>query len=177
MNEGVKGVSITPDTTVKALLESYPQLEDSLIEMVPAFSKLRNPVLRRTVAKVATLRQAARVGQLDLSVLINRLRQEIGLDDLMGTNAGEPDGTGKPPEWFDQSLVSRRFDARELIETGEHPMPKVMEDLNDLEEGRIYELTTAFIPSPLIEMMKDKGYRIWTHQEEGDLVRTYFLLK
>lgn len=50
---------ITPKTKVLQLIETYPQLEELLIEMVPTFEKLKNPVLRRTVAKIATLQQAA----------------------------------------------------------------------------------------------------------------------
>jgi hypothetical protein len=44
---------IGPEMTVGALLEAYPELESVLVEMAPAFAKLRNPVVRRTVAKVA----------------------------------------------------------------------------------------------------------------------------
>ena len=43
-----------------------------------AFSALKNPVLRRTVAKVTTLRQAAKVGNVELTDMINRLREEVG---------------------------------------------------------------------------------------------------
>ena len=53
---------ITPKTKVFQLIETYPQLEDVLIDYVPAFKKLKNPVLRKTVAKIATLQQAASVG-------------------------------------------------------------------------------------------------------------------
>ena len=54
---------IGPETTVGAMIEAYPELESVLVEMAPAFAKLRNPVVRRTVAKVATLEQAARIGR------------------------------------------------------------------------------------------------------------------
>ena len=46
---------ITPKTKVLELIETYPELEDVLIEYAPAFKNLKNPVLRRTVAKIATL--------------------------------------------------------------------------------------------------------------------------
>ena len=49
---------ITPKTKVLQLIEAYPHLEDVLIEYVPAFKKLKNPILRNTVAKIATLQQA-----------------------------------------------------------------------------------------------------------------------
>ncbi|MFI4941789.1 MAG: DUF1858 domain-containing protein [Burkholderiales bacterium] len=51
--------AITPATKVADLLESWPELEEVLIAQAPAFRRLRNPVLRRTVARVATLEQEA----------------------------------------------------------------------------------------------------------------------
>lgn len=48
---------ITPKTKVLELIETYPELEDILIEYAPAFKKLKNPLLRKTVAKIATLQQ------------------------------------------------------------------------------------------------------------------------
>src|SRR5215831_12547555 len=69
---------IGPETTVGALLEAYPEVESVLIEMAPAFAKLRNPVVRRTVAKVATLEQVAKIGGISLQAMIVRLRKETG---------------------------------------------------------------------------------------------------
>ena len=50
-----KEVEITSQTKVAELLEHFPELEETLIAMAPPFKKLRNPVLRRSVAKVASL--------------------------------------------------------------------------------------------------------------------------
>ena len=69
---------ITPKTRVGELLDTYPELEPVLMELAPAFKKLQNPVLRRTVGKVATLQQAAALGKVSLSEIINTLRMEVG---------------------------------------------------------------------------------------------------
>ena len=47
----------------------------------PPFAKLRNPVVRRTVAKVATLEQAAKIGGVSLQAMILRLREVTGQQD------------------------------------------------------------------------------------------------
>jgi hypothetical protein len=44
---------------VADLLDSWPELEETLVAQAPAFRRLRNPVLRRAVARVATLEPAA----------------------------------------------------------------------------------------------------------------------
>jgi hypothetical protein len=45
---------ITPQTKVGELLDAYPELESILFELSPAFAKLKNPILRKTVARIAT---------------------------------------------------------------------------------------------------------------------------
>lgn len=52
---------INPKTKVLKLIETYPELEEVLIGYVPAFQKLKNPILRNTVAKITTLQQAASI--------------------------------------------------------------------------------------------------------------------
>jgi hypothetical protein len=71
-------IIITPKTKVAELIDAYPQLEQVLISYVPAFEKLRNPVLRRTVARITTLQQAAVIGGANVEDLINHLRKEVG---------------------------------------------------------------------------------------------------
>ena len=46
--------------------------------MSPVFEKLKNPVLRRTVARVATIQQISVVGGIPVDDIINRLRKEVG---------------------------------------------------------------------------------------------------
>ena len=66
---------ITPTTKVAGLLESWPELEPVLVAQAPAFRRLKNPVLRRTVARVATLEQAAGVGGVAVRDLVAALRR------------------------------------------------------------------------------------------------------
>lgn len=166
---------ITPETKISALLDHYPQLEDVLIEMAPAFKKLQNPILRKTIAKMATLRQVAQIGDVSLAMMINKLRAAVGQ-----TTDSEIDDESKaasvPPAWFDSTKIVKSLDARPIIESGQHPMSQVLEELKGLKSGEIFELIAAFLPAPLIDMAKQKGYRAWSKQEQTDLVRTFFIL-
>lgn len=69
---------ITANLKVAALLDAYPELEQVLIDLAPPFQKLRHPVLRRTVARVTTLAQAARVAGVPLGELVQTLRTAAG---------------------------------------------------------------------------------------------------
>ena len=63
-------------------MDAFPHLEDILMELSPAFAKLKNPILRKTVARVASLQQAAVVGGLMVDELVNRLRKEVGQEEF-----------------------------------------------------------------------------------------------
>ena len=69
-----EAANITPDSRIGELLERSPELEALLVDLSPHFKALANPVLRRTVAKVATLRQVSTVSGVPLGVLVEKLR-------------------------------------------------------------------------------------------------------
>lgn len=169
-------IDITPKTLVGDLLKNYPQLEDKLIEIAPVFKKLKNPVLRRTVAKVTTLKQAAVVGGVSLSLLINELRKEAGMDN----SEIEDDifeSIKQKPVWVEENKIVKEYDAREDLENGNHPAAKVTKDILELKENENYLLITPFVPAPLIKIMEDKGFETFTEKVEEELVKTYVHLR
>jgi hypothetical protein len=163
---------ITPKTKVLQLIEEYPQLEDVLIAMVPVFAKLRHPLLRRTVARVATLQQAAAVGGMRTEELINRLRGEVG-QDAYADGPGTAYCTSRPP-WFDAGRVSHELDARTLLAAGEQPVNQVMADFAAMAAGSIYKLSAPFLPAPLIDKGSSLGLEHWLVRENDESFVVYF---
>ncbi len=70
-------MTITPKTTVHTLLKEHPFLLDFLAGYNPEFKKLTNPVLRRTMGRMATLDTVARQGNVPLNQLMNDIAAEI----------------------------------------------------------------------------------------------------
>ena len=167
---------ITPRTKVFELLQAYPELEAKLIELAPVFKKLMNPVLRRTIARVTTLQQAAQVGEVPVHTLVNRLRQEVGQDILEGLEAGTAGHSAKP-SWLKEERTIKRLDARPIIEQGGHPLGEVLEGVKDLNPGEIYELITPFLPAPLIEKVMAQGFDHWSDKISEAHFINYFLKK
>jgi hypothetical protein len=163
---------ITPQTLVDELLKRYPELEDTLIEIAPIFVKLKNPLLRRTIAKITTLRQASVVGNVPLNDLINKLRQAAGEEEYLSEPAEKETSSEPFPEWIKNKDNCIVYDAREDLEKGVHPLAKVMRDLADLDTGKFYLLKTSFIPAPLITKVKEKGYEAYTKTVNG-VVESY----
>ncbi len=171
-----KQLPISPQTKVGELLEAYPQLEAVLIELAPAFEKLGNPVLRRTVARVTSLAQAARVGGISVIELVKRLRNEVGQEEIAeeATSYAAGDYSEQPPLWYAKSRIIDTLDARSMIDAGEQPIGVVLSELDKLGKGQIYELITPFEPAPLIDKARERGMSVWVKTEGAAEFHTYF---
>lgn len=164
---------ITPKTKIWDIIETYPQLEDKIIEFAPAFSKLKNPLLRRTIGKVATLQQASATGNVNINELVGLLRKEIGQNNtIMATENNQYNFT--KPEWFLNDNVTEEFDVREMLERGEHPVNKVIDDLKHLKDGDIYLMIVQFLPAPLIDKATAIGFNHWIDKKSEVLYQIYF---
>lgn len=164
---------ITPETKVAALLEHYPELEEVLIGLAPPFKKLRNPVLRKSVAKVASLRQAAAVGRVPIEQMINLLREKVGQQPLeIAPSDDESSYYSSQPSWFDEKRVAVSLVESE-IDPDVMPLTPLMQTARGLAEGEIVELVTTYLPAPGIDIMRRKGFLVWS-TEQGDVVKTYF---
>jgi hypothetical protein len=163
---------ITPKTKVLQLIETYPELEDVLIDYVPAFKKLKNPILRKTVAKIATLQQAASIGNVKVGDLINHLRREVG-QELISVDQDSKYNMIKP-DWFKENLVRQELDVREMLAAGEHPVNQVMSDLKKLSSQSIYKMIAPFLPAPLIDKATSLDFKHWIVKEQDELYYIYF---
>jgi hypothetical protein len=173
MNDKKINIDITPETKVGTLLDSYPELEDLLVRLAPPFAKLRNPILRKTVARVTSLRQAAKVGGVNIAELVNALRKEVGLSGVAGISDDANGVSGPKPDWV-ESQIAESLDARPVIESGEQPIGLVMSRLRKLSDNQVFELITPFEPAPLMDKAREQGFSIWSEKMGVNLVKTYF---
>lgn len=164
---------ISPKTKVGEMLDTYPELEEVLMNMSPDFKKLKNPILRKTIGKIASLQQVASIGKIPVDVLVNTLRKEIGqnITDMQHT---EEQATVKQPSWFDRARIIQSYDAREDINAGNHPMQFIFGEIGKTKHGEIFELITPFVPAPIIDKLGEKGYAAWTEMVDENTYKTYF---
>ncbi len=166
-------LTITPDTRIGPLLDRFPKLEEPLMKLSPAYAKLRNPLLRKTVAKVATLRQVAQIGDVQIGTLINTLRQALGIEESW-QGSEQKASTDSAPQWLKKDRIKLSLDAEPMLAAGEHPLGRVMSDLQAMPAGQIFELITPFVPAPLLDAVTKKGYAIFSSREADGRIHSYF---
>ncbi len=167
-------IEITPSTKVNDLLNAYPDLEETLIGIAPPFKKLKNPILRKSVAKVATIKHISSVGNVPLNELINKLKKAVGQPMTEDSYEDENYFLDKP-DWFSEDKIVLSFNEEKLGDKDTMTLVTMLQEAKNVKEGEIIELTTRFLPAPGIDRMKSKGYSVWTLKQEDDLIKSYFL--
>jgi hypothetical protein len=167
---------ITPETRVAELLEAYPNLEELLIQQAPAFKALKNPILRRTVARVATLEKAAQVAGIPARQLVSALRHAVGQapEDFTSKEAGPPVIETRP-DWLDEQKVRVTINADDLLAAGQVPLNHVNSALQELESKDLLKVVSSFPPAPLIEAVERAGHKTHVVQVSRELFHTYVL--
>lgn len=168
-----KDIDINAQTKIGELLDAYPQLEAILIELSPSFAKLKNPILRKTVGRIASLRQAADIGGLNVGEMISVLRKAAGMESSSSNILSDVKIQNTVPEWFDDENIFLTFNASNIIERGESPMKDILERANLITENKIMLLITPFIPVPILELLESKGYKTWSKNCKENEVYTY----
>ena len=51
----------------------------------------------------------------------------------------------------------------------------ILKEAKNVKKGEIIELVTSFLPAPGIDILKSKGYSVWTRKESDDAINSYFL--
>ncbi len=51
----------------------------------------------------------------------------------------------------------------------------ILKEAKTVRKGEIIELVTSFLPAPGIDVLKTKGYSVWTRKENDIIIKSYFL--
>lgn len=167
-------IIITPKTKIYDLLESYPELEEVLINEAPEFKKLRNPVLRKTIARITNIGQAATIGGLNVEELVNRLRVAVGQAEIEQLDDTGTKYTTSRPDWFREDSVVNTLDIREMLNRDEQPVHEVLSSIKRLRENEILEIIAPFIPAPLLDKSSGLEYKHWLYKKSEGEYRIYF---
>ena len=172
-------MKINSQTKISAIIKENKEAIEAIASINPHFNKLRNPVLRRVLAPRVTVQDAARIGKCDVEVMLQKLAA-IGFE--VETEKPEP-APGQAPAVADapppivaalEAGQVRVLDVRPILAGGTDPFRHIMDTLKEVPDGHVLEVVNTFEPTPLIKILKSKGYASMV-KTEGDVVHTFFL--
>lgn len=163
---------ITPKSKLSSVIRDFPELESILADISLEFAKLENLTLRNAVAQSTTLEQVAKISNIEISLLINNLRRIVGQNMIDFKNTDK--NSNVEFEITNETIIKETIDARPIIASGGHPLQMVMQKINESDLGDIIKLITPFVPIPMIDVAKERGYIVRFNQISDNEVHTFF---
>ena len=160
---------------VSDVLARDEHLVDVFVRHSPHFEKLRNHALRRVMARLVTVEQAARVAGVGVDVLLRDLNEAAHATAATGEPAAartEP----RPPAAPAVPPAARRpadrpevdLDLRDDMRAGREPFSTIMTAVRELEHDQVLRLRTIFEPVPLFAVMAKRGFLYESRREASD---------
>lgn len=174
---------IHADDRVAKVLAQDERLLEVFVAASPAFEKLRNAAMRKTMAKLVTVEQAARIAGVDAADLVDRLnRALVGAAPVHGDEPrGEPVVVELPPipEALRAVPADRivDVDVRDDLRAGKEPFHKILGAARALAPEHVLRVRAIFEPAPLYAVLAKHGlghaterlaeddWRVWFHHD------------
>lgn len=173
---------------VAAVLARDERLVEVFTALSPTFEKLRNPAMRKVMARLVTVEQAAKVAGVEPELLLERLNGALestspspGAPDTPSNSrvstemtadtrpAGLPAALAAVPE---KSIID--IDVRPDLRRGEEPFSKIMAARRQVPPGGVLRLCATFEPVPLYAVLGKQGMEHWTERFADDDWRVWF---
>lgn len=149
---------VLPSDRVSDVLARDESLVDVFAHCSPHFAKLRNRTLRRTMARLVTVEQAARIAAVPVTALLHDLNAALGLDDAppgdAAVNTAVDAGEQLPPPGAPEVEV----DVREDLRAGREPFSRIMAAVSALPPDAVLHLRSIFEPVPLFTVLGKRGF-------------------
>jgi uncharacterized protein (DUF2249 family) len=160
---------ISRDTKVGKMLKEHPQTLEVLLAASPHFSKLKNPLLRNTLAPRVSIEQAAKIAGVHLSELLQTLNHTIGATmkiDESGSVSSHPGPAEPRPNILDE-LHAVELDVRPILQGGVDPLKTILKAVEQLGPNEYLRLVNSFEPIPLYAVLGKRGFDHFTEHRDG----------
>lgn len=162
-------------TVVADAIAAAPDTVERLASLHSAFRKLRNPILRRTMARLVTLGDAARIAGLPVATVVAAANGEAAPppDEAAESTSRAPEPA---PSWVAilDLAAATRLDVRPMFERGEAPLGDIMRAAAAIAEGGTLIVEAPFDPAPLHRALARKGFVSHAEPVAPDHWRVYF---
>jgi len=163
-------LTLTPKTTVHTLLKEYPFLLDYLAAYHPEFKKLTNPVLRKTVGRMATLDAVAQQADVPL----NRLTDDIATAIEKQTGTRPPSADVADAQTIDPARLEALHAIVKDLHAGksvEEVKPRFEDLIADVEATEIaameQKLIEGGVPDSEVKRLCDVHVQVFADALEG----------
>ncbi|MGE5106073.1 MAG: DUF2249 domain-containing protein [Sphingobacteriales bacterium] len=170
---------INANTKIAELLKQHPDALETIVSISRKFTKLRNPLLRKVIARRASIAMASKLGGCSVDDFLNKL-QPLGFEIDKAAIITDKNDEKKPVPEFLKNIQPGKIidlDVRPVIETGKDPLSIILQKVKILETGYVLKIINSFEPTPLMHLLGKQGFVSHAENISDELVHTYFYKK
>ena len=162
---------ITRKTKISEILNHDINAIDSIASINSNFLKLKNPFLRKILARRVTVEDAARIGGVSVKEFLMTLMKSgikvkcLEIDEINNSKSN------KIKQMIKTDIVE--LDVRPILEGGVDPFKEIMAKLDTLRSDHTLLIVNTFEPIPLLNILKAQGYVYETERLTDGVVKTY----
>lgn len=157
-------ITLTPKTTIGTLLKEYPFLLDYLADYHPEFKKLTNPVMRRTMGRVATIEKVAGMAGVPTAKLLADVADQVAAHTGSRPDVGQRAAAGIDP--IRQEELKAIIKDLHAGASPEEVQPRFTELIEDVEAAEIAAMEQALIaegvPEEEVKRLCDVHVRVFS---------------
>lgn len=167
-------MTIDANSKIGLIIKSNPEALEAIISINSKFIKLRNPILRKVIASRTSILTASKIAGCSVDDFFNKLRPlgfTINNNILLEENSEEI-----IPEFFknlrEKNIIE--LNVIPIIETGKDPLTVILSKVKEVQKGDVLKIINSFVPIPLIELLKKKGFESYVEEINENMCFTYF---
>ena len=127
------------------------------------------------MAPRTSIEMACKIANIDIQKFLTSM-QSIGFDLKVDSNEIDLKNAIINEHDFDiDPLKVEYLDVRPILLSGKDPLQIILEKIEHIEIGNILCIINSFIPEPLINVLKKKGFISKVEEVNSDEYKTYFL--
>jgi uncharacterized protein (DUF2249 family) len=167
MSGGVGVRPVAPGDRVSDVLARDEALVEVFVRQSVHFTKLRNRTMRRIMARLVTVEDAARMAGADAAALVGELNAALGIaaepvaatggvGEARAVRSQDPPASVAPGRPTGARVVE--VDVREDLRAGREPFSKILAAVRDVSAGEVLWLRATFEPVPLYTVLAKRGF-------------------
>jgi len=161
-------VPIAANDRVSDVIARDEALIEVFVRHAPQFSRLRHRSLRRIMARLVTVEQAARMGGVSLELLLRDLNSTLtGAANTVAPAPVANPTRDVPPELLPRGEVVE-LDVRDDLRSGREPFSRIMAAVASLRADQVLLLRAIFEPVPLFAALAKRGFAHAARQDGAD---------
>jgi uncharacterized protein (DUF2249 family) len=155
-----QALPVTASDRVSDVLARDESLVEVFVRQAPHFAKLRNRAMRKVMARLVTVEQAARTANVSADDLVTELNAALGIPTAPPSTAARERSTiaAEEPLVHPASAHVIEVDVRDDLRSGREPFSRIMSAIASLADREVLHLRAIFEPVPLFSVLGKRGF-------------------